>query len=474
MPQRLKTGFLFVAVVGACVASFFVGTAIERGERTSEARPDDAEPVAVPAGASNTGAEATKPKRRSGNWKPARTRNVPEIDEGVAAQLTALGYMEGYESPRGAGGGYVHHPSQIYDGVTLLCSGHAPVAQLVSLDGKVVHEWTIPFDVAWPSGVPFPRKDRHTEFLRRAHVFPNGDLLALFDYIGIVKLDKDSNVLWETADEHHHDLMVTEDGTIITLARTRIPAFEARKMFPGYKVPIGGVWDDVVVFLDPAGNELRRVSILEAFLRSDYASFLPNRLRHQEPFHANSVQLIDRDLPQLGIEKGEVLISLRLVNAIVSLDPNEEKITWLLTGQWRGQHQATLLDNDNILLLDNLGGNRKEPFRRNQSQALEVDPRSQSIEWRFGSTPEAPLFTRFLGYVRRLPNGNTLITESAQGRILEVARDGRVVWEYLSPHRAGENDELVATVLGGQRIPRSELPFLAGGSADSPSPSDSP
>ena len=36
---------------------------------------------------------------------------------------------------------------------------------------------------------------------------------------------------------------------------------------------------------------------------------------------------------------------------------------------------------------------------------------------------------------QRLPNGNTLITEGADGRIFEVTRDHELVWEYLSPTR---------------------------------------
>jgi hypothetical protein len=32
-----------------------------------------------------------------------------------------------------------------------------------------------------------------------------------------------------------------------------------------------------------------------------------------------------------------------------------------------------------------------------------------------------------------LPNGNTLVCESAKGRIFEVAPDREVVWEYHSP-----------------------------------------
>jgi hypothetical protein len=32
-----------------------------------------------------------------------------------------------------------------------------------------------------------------------------------------------------------------------------------------------------------------------------------------------------------------------------------------------------------------------------------------------------------------LPNGNTLITEGANGRLFEVANEGRIVWEYIYP-----------------------------------------
>ncbi len=32
-----------------------------------------------------------------------------------------------------------------------------------------------------------------------------------------------------------------------------------------------------------------------------------------------------------------------------------------------------------------------------------------------------------------MPNGNTLICNGDQGQLLEVASDGSVVWEYISP-----------------------------------------
>src|SRR5262249_52135673 len=33
-----------------------------------------------------------------------------------------------------------------------------------------------------------------------------------------------------------------------------------------------------------------------------------------------------------------------------------------------------------------------------------------------------------------LPNGNTLICSGVQKRILEVTRDGKIVWDYRSPY----------------------------------------
>ena len=69
--------------------------------------------------------------------------------------------------------------------------------------------------VAWgPAGLPVP--DKFVSF-RRTHVFPNGDLLAIYEApghwpyaYGLVKLDKDSKVLWRYADLANHDLEVAD------------------------------------------------------------------------------------------------------------------------------------------------------------------------------------------------------------------------------------------------------------------------
>ena len=45
-----------------------------------------------------------------------------------------------------------------------------------------------------------------------------------------------------------------------------------------------------------------------------------------------------------------------------------------------------------------------------------------------------PYFSPYISGARRLPNGNTLLTEGNFGRMFQVTPDHRVVWEYINPH----------------------------------------
>ncbi len=92
--------------------------------------------------------------------------------------------------------------------------------------------------------------------------------------------------------------------------------------------------------------------------------------------HVNSIQFLDRAVGSIA-PKGSVLISSRELNQIMILDPLMKEVLW----SWgektlQGQHHATLLDNDNILLFDN-------GTERRQSRLIEVNPLTRRVEWSF-------------------------------------------------------------------------------------------
>ena len=87
------------------------------------------------------------------------------------------------------------------------------------------------------------------------------------------------------------------------------------------------------------------------------------------------------------------------------------------------------------------------------SKVIEIDPFTQETVWAYRGTPENGFFTATCGSNQRLPNGNTLITESDAGRAFEVTPDNQIVWEYYNPGRAGEHNELIGTLFEVVRLP---------------------
>jgi hypothetical protein len=70
---------------------------------------------------------------------------------------------------------------------------------------------------------------------------------------------------------------------------------------------------------------------------------------------------------------------------------------------------------------------------RGWSRVVEVDPETDRIVWEYPGEKGAPFYTRGRGGSQRLPNGNTLIAESNEGRAFEVTRSGEIVWEFRNP-----------------------------------------
>jgi len=173
---------------------------------------------------------------------------------------------------------------------------------------------------------------------------------------------------------------------------------------------------------------------------------------NRELFHANSLEVLDgRHVDRHpAFRKGNLLISCRNTSTLAVLDMDAGKIVWALTGAWKRQHDPSLLDNGNILVFDNVGCPNAEVLGK--SRVLEIDPGDGDIRWSYVGAPGNPLFTHLCGAVQRIPDGTTLITESQNGRALLVDANGASLWEFYSPHRAGPQEQMVATLFEMTRL----------------------
>lgn len=370
---------------------------------------------------------------------PAEETEPPEEEE-ILDELLTLPYLRGYNPAPAETGVTIHDRDRTGPGVNLAAlDGPTPVV-LMDLDGEILHEWTI-------------EGETHA---RRAHLFPDGDLLAILEKGRMVKLDKDSVEIWRRKGGFHHDLEVTEGGEIYVIRdRQKVlsPA-EQGLLRNQYETII----DNLVTVLSPEGKTKEEFSIFDAIVSSDYAALLQGRLftcPKGDILHTNTIELIKEgpwnSFPPF--REGHILVSFRHLHAIAVIDPELRKVTWAAAGMWAYQHQPTILENGNVLIFDNQEKGR-------MSRVFEFDPATREIAWAYRGTEENGFFSEVLGSQQRLPNGNTLITESCDGRVFEVAPDGEIVWEYLNPRKAGEKEDLAGIIYEMLRLDSDNLDFL--------------
>lgn len=360
-------------------------------------------------------------------------------------KLESLAYLSGSRSAPG-GTSVVHHDADhAYQGYSLYCSAHAPEAVLMDMDGHEVHRWQRAADEAWLDFEPEKDTWGHTCW-RRVHLYPNGDLLALFTGVGLIKIDRNSSVQWAYRGRTHHDLCVAPDGSIFVLTRKAKvdPYYDARNP----------ILEDFVTQLDPEGKEILKVSVLEAFENSAYAPVsmqIKKKMERLDGYgdilHTNTIEVLDGRLAERlpAFRPGNLLLSPLFPEHVSVLDLESRTIVWSLGGLWHRQHEPSLLNNGNILVFDNNGN-------RGESRIIEFDPVTQETVWLYSGSEGRPFVSNTCGACQRLPNGNTLITESEAGRAFEVTPDGFIVWEFVSPHRAGQNNDLIATLFALTRI----------------------
>ncbi len=417
-------GQLAAIIFTSVLVGFFVATGISkwRGEPPREAPAGHPPVVQQP------------PKTSSQTEEKKRVVIGSRSDPVELDQLQALGYIEGVPDPELKNSGVVLNRKDLsYNGVNFYYSAKSNVALLIDMDGKEIHRWS------------------QEGYFGHAHLLPDGSLIATTKEERIFKLDKRSRMVWQHERRVHHDFDVTPDGRIYALIREprQVPALHP-------EIP---VLDDGILILDRDGNPIEEFSILRTFLNSPYR-FLRRYVSHLKGdkskgdldiLHVNHVEVFDGRLSSFGplYKKGNILIGIRNNHSIAVIDGDTHQTAWLWGPSNLGfPHHPTLLENGNLLIFNNGTPQRK------QSKILELDPRTDQIVWLY---TKDDFFSEFRGSNQRLPNGNTLITESDTGYVFEVTKGGEEVWRFANPDIDGG---VRAPIWRMVRFARDQLPFL--------------
>tara|TARA_Y100000588_G_scaffold86298_1_gene91758 strand:+ start:427 stop:1419 length:993 start_codon:yes stop_codon:yes gene_type:complete len=303
---------------------------------------------------------------------------------------------------------------------------------LLNLNGEEVHHWRMPD----PSGL-------------YGYLLPNGNLFyggKLRDdgwnrfqswkrFKGGVMMEVDwaGNKIWEHRDkDHHHDARRTSSGGAIYLTVELMdPALASRVKGGNPITGENGMWADVIVEVDSGGNRVWEWHAAEHLdLELDVVTFNDSR---DEWSHGNTVVPLDDD---------RVMFSFRNISTVGIINKSTGDIVWRLGGEVLAQqHDPSLLSNGNILVYDN--GSHSAHHALPFSRVVEVDPKTNQVVWEYSDNPAYNFFSPYISGARRLPNGNTLITEGMFGRMFQVTPEGDVVWEYINPYFYEDSEHAV-------------------------------
>ena len=332
----------------------------------------------------------------------------------------AIGPVDQVKERRRGAGLTGWDPEKAFEGYTLYSPNDGREAQLVDMDGTVVHTWQLlePED---------PKTIRYVDLLENGNIMAvtilaTGDAPPyVFKGGGIKEVDWDGNTVWELDHpDQHHDARVLPNGNVLLLNAEEVPADVASRLQGGRVEGGDGFWADYVVESTLDGEVVWE---WHAWEHLDPDAYVVNpEDRRNDWTHGNSA----RRLPN-----GDLLISMRNVNTVAIVNRDSGEVTWrLTTPAIAQQHDAMMLDNGNVLVFDN-GPARLDTLPH--SRVIEVDPATDEVIWEYRDQAFLDFFSSLISSAQRLPNGNTLVNEGLTGRIFEVTSEGEIVWEYISP-----------------------------------------
>jgi len=320
----------------------------------------------------------------------------------------------------------LHNETQCADGINIYNSYGLAGAYLLDMSGTILHRW-------------LPKKSHwHWHYVE---MYDQNDLLVIVKDVMLMRLDWNSNIIWTNKMRYHHDLAIDETNNIFVLARRD-------KLFFKLGIPLP-ILNDYIAIIKPDGEVKKEISFykilakkipFQKILEIYHWSLIPRNIKEviklkvfangssADIFHVNTIELINKNINSV-FRKGNLLFCSNKLNLIGIIDLSTESLTWSWGEDYLDRpHHPTLLRNGNLLIFDN------GTYKRKYTRIIELDPLTKTIVWKYEASPPNSFFSSWGGANQRLSNGNTLITDSANGRVFEITPDGKIVWEFYNPN----------------------------------------
>lgn len=306
-----------------------------------------------------------------------------------------------------------YDPERAWPGYTLYSGRYTEAAHLLDMDGYSVHSWSYPQGLDWCYSELLPGGTLGVMVAHIEELLPG--MFLEFDWEGELLRQIDLPV--------HHDFVRLEDGDTILLCQEYVNDDDVHP---------GGLKSDAFVRVTPDGE------ITWTWHAHEHALKLANLVDLEFPresrdwAHTNTIESLPAspvgDLDP-RFREGNLLFSMCNLDTIGVIDGQTDEVVWAWgPGTLQGPHMPTMLENGHLLIYDN-------GDERGWSRILELDPLAEEVVWSYVADPPESFYSLYHGSNQRLPNGNTFVSSSGQGRLFEVTSEGDIVWEWITPQQ---------------------------------------
>ncbi len=308
--------------------------------------------------------------------------------------------------------------------------------KIVNMDGSLVHQWKTDWFDLWPKDAKIhkrfvPQKRPGTN-IHGIEIMDNGDIVFIFEDIGMICLDVCGNLKWHINYSFHHSLHRDEEGNFWVSGNIW---HESRIENYSYLNPV--VLEPTVVKVSPDGKILSETSVFDILRHNELESFLIMQTKANitpqnsgDILHLNDVEPFPASMEPGFFRPGDVLISLRNMNTVLVYNLETLDVKYQRTGKFIRQHDPDFIDGNTISLYDNNNLDIKNDSVQSRIVMFHLpEDRAQVI---YSGSKEEPFFSKIMGKHQWLPNENLLITDSLSGRVFEIDKSGKIVWEYFN------------------------------------------
>jgi len=308
-------------------------------------------------------------------------------------------------------------------------------AILVDQQGRVVHRW-VPDESdirkeieAYNNTLTKDRKKvdytlSEVKFPHGLAILPNGSLIFNDGDPGnaMQKIDYHSNTQWVKLGGFHHAISQSENDSVLwSMSR-----------------------ESVLNKIDPESGKTLEILRLQDLIRANPGIDILTIRRDlidgkwmPDKWHVNDVEPLPSEYETAypKFKAGDLLLSLRSLNAVMVVDPVSEQIKWWRIGAYSRQHDPDWQPNGEITVYDNQMRDKyhvSQPINSQKfSRIVSVDPNTYEHTVLYDGERDQ-FYSKIRGKHQILPNGDILITSSMQGRIMLVDSKGKTVFELLN------------------------------------------